>query len=237
MTDNDRDPLADLNASPLNPLPGVVWLLLLAIIGIEAVVWAGGAGFIGGQQAVGWRVEAIQRFAFSSAIQDFMLQNMRFPTPHILRYVSFSFIHAAPMHALFGAVLVAALGKSVAQSFGPLRFLLLVLLAPVFGAAVFGLFTSANSLGWLFGAMPMAFALVGGFTWLKWREAAGDVVKQRRAFGMIGILLAARLGFGLFAEAGPAWMAEVVSFAFGFAGSALFLGSGSWARLRARLRG
>ena len=237
MTDNDRDPLADLNASPINPLPGVIWLLLLAIIGTEVVLWAGGAGLIGGPQAVGWRVEAIQRFAFSSAIQDFMLQNMRFPATHVLRYLSFNFIHGAPMHALFGAVLVAALGKAVAAEFGPVRFLVLALLAPVFGAAVFGLFTSADSLGWLFGAMPMAFALVGAFTWLKWREAGGDVAKQRRAFGMIGILLAARLGFGLFAEAGPAWMAEVVSFAVGFAASALFLGPGSWARLRARLRG
>ncbi|WP_323035720.1 rhomboid family intramembrane serine protease [Pararhodobacter sp.] len=237
MTDDDRDPLADLNASPLNPLPGVIWLVLLVILGIEAVLWAGGAGLVGGPQAVGWRIETIQRFAFSSGIQDWMLQNWRFPTQHLIRYFSFNFIHGTPMHALFGVVLVAALGKTVAESFGAARFVVLVLVAPLMGAAIFGLITRADHLGWLFGAMPMAFALVGAFTWIKWREAAGDRTKQRRAFAMIGILVLARLAFGLLAEAGPAWIAEVASFALGFAGSALVLGPGSWARLRERICG
>lgn len=237
MTDDDRDPLADLNASPLNPLPGVLWLLILAILGIEAVLWAGNAGLIGGQQAIGWRIESMQRFAFSSGIQDWMLQNWRFPTQHLARYLSFNFVHGAPMHAVFGTVLVAALGKTVAESFGTLRFLVLVLGAPLVGAAIFGLFTSADQLGWLFGAIPMAFALVGAFTWIKWREAEGDRTKQRRAFAMIAILLFARLAFGVLAEAGPTWIAEVASFVVGFAGSALVLGPGSWTRLRERIRG
>ena len=88
MTDDDHDPLADLNASPLNPLPGAVWLLLLAVIGIEAVLSAGSAGLIGGQQAVGWRIETIQNYAFSSGIQDWMLQNWRFPVRHLTRFSS-----------------------------------------------------------------------------------------------------------------------------------------------------
>jgi rhomboid protease GluP len=237
MTDDDHDPLADLNASPLNPLPGAVWLLLLAVIGIEAVLSAGSAGLIGGQQAVGWRIETIQNYAFSSGIQDWMLQNWRFPVRHLTRYLSFSFVHGEPMHAFFGAVLIAALGKTVAERFGTVRFLVLALVAPIIGAVIFGLVTHDDQLGWLFGAMPMAFALVGAFTWIKWREAAGDPSKQLRAFAMIAILLVARLAFGLLAEAGPAWIAEVSSFVLGFVGSALFLGPGSWARLRARIRG
>lgn len=237
MTDDDRDPLADLNASPLNPLPGAVWLLLVAILGIEAALWAGGAGLVGGPQALGWRIEAMQRFAFSSAIQDWMLQNWRFPTNNLLRYGSYSFVHGTPMHALFGAVLIAALGKAVGDSFGFVRFLVLALVTPVAAAMVFGLLTANNTLGWLFGAMPMVFGLVGGFTWLKWREAQGDREKQLRAFALIGILLVARLGFGLLVETGPGWIAELTAFVVGFGLSAWVLGPGSWARLRDRIRG
>jgi len=236
MSDEDQDPLADLNASPLNPLPGIVWLLLLAVLGIEAVLWAGGAGYIGGPQAVGWRIEAIQRYAFSSAIQDWMLQNWRFPSYQLQRYLSFGFIHGTPMHALFSAVLIAALGKAVAEPFGLLRFLALVLAVPTVAAIAFGLIVGADELGWLFGAMPMAFALVGAFTWLRWHEAQGNRDKQRRAFAMIAILLAARLGFGLMAESGPAWIAELLAFGLGFGASSLALGPGSWARLRDRIR-
>lgn len=236
MTENDTDPLADLNASPLNPLPAAVWLVLLAVLGLEAVLWAGGAGLVGGPQAVGWRIEVIQRFAFSSAIQDWMLESRRFPANHMLRYLSFGFVHGTPMHALFGAVLIAALGKAVAEAFGAVRFLVMVVVVPACAVAVFGFFTRTEDLGWAFGAMPMVFALVGAFTWLKWREAEGDRVKQRRAFAMIGILLVARLAFGLLAEAGPGWIAEIAAFGFGFAASALALGPGSWARLRDRIR-
>ncbi|WP_417588058.1 rhomboid family intramembrane serine protease [Pararhodobacter oceanensis] len=232
----DADPLADLNASPLNPLPGAVWLLLLAILGVEAVLWAASAGLIGGPQAIGWRIEAIQRFGFSSAVQNWMLENRAFPGMHLLRYGTFTFIHGTPMHALFGAVLVAALGKALGDAFGAVRFLLLALLTPILGAICFGLAVGEDAQGWLFGAMPMAFALVGGFTWLRWHEAEGDGTRQRRAFAMIGILLAARLGFGLLAETGPGWVAELAAFVIGYALSAWVLGPGSWRRLRARIR-
>lgn len=237
MNDDDRKALDNLNASPINPLPGAVWLLLAVVLGIEAVLWAGGAGLVGGARAVGWRIAAIESYAYSSAIQHWMIENMRFPLWNLARYGAFSFVHGSPMHALFGAVLLAALGKSVAEQFGALRFLLLALLVPILAAAGFGLIVGNHPLGWLLGAMPMVFGLVGAFTWLKWREAGTDAVKKRRAFGMIALLLGARLAFGLIAEAGPGWIAEALAFAMGFALSALFLGPQSWSRTRDRLRG
>lgn len=235
--DPQSDPLRDLNASPLNRLPGAVWLLLLAVIGVELALQLGALGVVGGTQAIGWRIEAIQRFGYSSSVQDWMLNNRAFPTMHLVRYATFSFIHGSLMHALFACVLIAALGKSVAEAFGSLRFLVLAVGVPIAASVIFGLIIGTDQTGWLIGAMPLAFALVGGFTWLKWHEAAGDTDKQRRAFAMIGLLLVARLGFGLMIEAGPAWIAEVTAFALGFGMSALILGPGSWRRLRLRLRG
>jgi len=226
----------DLTASPLNPLPPAVWALVLAILALEAVFQLAALGVLGGAQGIGWRIEAIQRYGFSSSIQHWMLENRVLPPMHLVRYVSFGFIHGSLMHALFACVLIAALGKAVAEAFGALRFLVLALVTPILAAMVFGLVLGVDQSGWLFGAMPTVFALVGGFTWLKWREAAGDPARQRRAFGLIGLLLLARLAFGLMAEMGPAWIAELAAFALGFGLSATVLGPGSWPALRARLQ-
>ena len=231
----ESDALANLNASPLNRLPAVVWLLLLVLVGIEAVLQLAALGIVGGAQGIGWRIEAIQRYGYSSSIQDWMLRNGVYSPLHLVRYVTFSFIHISLLHALFAVVLIAALGKAVAEAFGAVRFLVLALVVPAVAAVIFGQAVGTVQNGWVIGAMPMAFALVGGFTWLKWEQAAGDPGKQRRAFAMIGLLLVARLAFGLIAEAGPGWIAEVAAFAVGFGLSATLLGPGRWQALRARL--
>lgn len=233
---DDDDTLAHLTASPLNPLPGAVWVLLLAVLGVEAVLSAASVGLLGGAMGVGWRLAAIEDYAFASALQAWMLDSGVYPLRHLLRYVSFSFVHGGVLHAVFSCVLLAALGKMLAERFGAAAFLALALLAPALGAAVFGLVVGNDPAGWLIGATPMAFALVGGFTWVRW-HAARSPTERRRAFGLIGALLLARMGFGLLAETGPGWVADVSAFMAGFGLSALVLGPGSWARVRARLRG
>ncbi len=238
MTHNDpnedRETLAALNASPFNPLPWPIWLAILAIAGIEAVLWMGGMGLIGGPEGVGWRIETIQRYAFSSSLQDWMVETGRFPAMHLVRYLTFGLIHGNPMHALFVIVLVAALGKYVGEPFGNRTLLVLMIVPAVVGAAVFGLVLGADAMGWLFGGMAAVFGLVGALTWWRW-QSAPDAAARWRAFGLIGVLLAARLAFGLMAEAGHAWIAELAAFAVGFAVSSV-IGPGAWTRLRARLR-
>lgn len=228
--------LADHNASPLNPLPWAVWLLILVLAAIEVVLSAANWGLIGGARGVGWRIAAVQDYAFSSALQDWMLETWRFPPATLARYLTYPFVHGAPMHALLSVVMLAALGKMLVPRLGTLRFLVLSLVVPVLAAMVFGLAVGQDRLGWLFGAMPMAFALVGAFTWARWHEAT-DSAARRRAFSLIGMLLGARLAFGLLAESGPSWVADVSAFAIGFVLTALFLGPGSWARTRERIRG
>ncbi|MCB1359974.1 MAG: rhomboid family intramembrane serine protease [Rhodobacter sp.] len=227
----------DLNAAPFNRLPWAVWLLILAVLGVEGVLSLADLGLIGGAQGIGWRISAIQDFAFSSAIQQSMIEGHHYVPRLMMRYVTFSFVAGNLMHALFGAVLIAALGKAVAEAFGNMRFLLVALVVPVAAAILFGLVTAQNQLGWLFGAMPMAFSLVGAFTWLKVHEAGDDRARRLRAFGLIAMLLLARLAFGLIAEGGPGWIAEFVAFVLAYGLSALILGPGSWQRTRARLRG
>ncbi|HPD93545.1 MAG TPA: rhomboid family intramembrane serine protease, partial [Pararhodobacter sp.] len=62
----------DLNAAPFNRLPWAVWLLILAVLGVEAVLSLADLGLVGGAQGIGWRIAAIQDHAFSSAIQQSM---------------------------------------------------------------------------------------------------------------------------------------------------------------------
>jgi rhomboid protease GluP len=231
--DEAEERLRDLNASPFNPLPVLVWLVILAMTGIEVALWLGGRGLIGGAEAVGWRLEALQRSGFSSGLQHWMLENMRFPALHMTRYVSYPFVHTGPLHAFFVVILIAALGKAYGEAQGGMRLALLIFLPPALGAAVFGLVLGAHEMGWLFGGMPMAFGLLGGLTWHRWRiaETRGD---RMRAFGIIGTLLLARLGFGLMVETGHGWIAEFAAFAIGF-GLAAGVARGRWQALRARL--
>ncbi len=51
--------------SPVNAVPGVVWVLALAVFGVEVALMAGEAGLVGGARAVGWRLALMQDYAFS----------------------------------------------------------------------------------------------------------------------------------------------------------------------------
>ena len=52
----------------VNPIPPVVIVLCLIVIGVELVLSAGTAGLVGGPLAIGWRLAAMQDYAFSSAV-------------------------------------------------------------------------------------------------------------------------------------------------------------------------
>lgn len=231
--DAAEDRLRDVTASPLNPLPVPVWLVILAVGAIELALWLGGRGLIGGPEAVGWRLAALQRTGFSSSLQVWMLETARFPAMHAARYVTYSFVHTGPLHAFLVVVLLAALGKAYGEAQGNLRLLLVLFLPPALGALVFGLILREHELGWLFGGMAMVFGLLGALSWWRWRSAATRPAQLRLA-GLVGVLLLARLAVGLLVEAGHGWLAEFAAFALGFALAAA-VAPGRWRALRARL--
>lgn len=233
--DPDAQALRDLNAAPINPLPAVVWILLLLIAAVELVIVMAAQGWIGGPQGIGWRVQALERFAFSGAVQDWMLETRRAPPRHLVRYLAYPFIQPGTLPAVFVLVMLAGLGKVVGERLGNLTLLVCALVPPVLAAILFGLILADHDLAWLIGGWPMVFGLVGAFTWSEWLQAGGDAARQRRAFGLIGVLMLARLGFGLLAETGHGWIADLAAFGFGFV-LAWALQPGGWARLRHRLR-
>lgn len=221
------------NESPLNPLPPVVIALFLVIVGVEIVFNLGARGLIGGPQAVGWRLGTLERFAFSSEIFAWMQQSGRWPVEHVLRAVSYPFVHASFTHALFAGVMLLALGKMVGEAMGSLAVVAIFFVSAAGGALVYALTVASTAP--LIGAFPAVYGLIGGFTYMLWLRLGQLGENQIRAFTLIGFLLAIQLIFGLRFGANAEWVADIAGFAIGF-GLSTVLAPGGWAKLVDRLR-
>ncbi|MEL7091428.1 MAG: rhomboid family intramembrane serine protease [Pseudomonadota bacterium] len=223
--------------SPVNPLPPLVWLLFAAIAVPEAIFSLGEAGVVGGPAAIGWRLEALNTYAFSGQAFDFMLENGVILWDHMLRFITYPFVAGSFTGVLIAGVILLAMGKLVGEVMGGAAVWLIFMLCSVVGALVMGL-TTAQS--WLAGAYPGAYGLIGTFTFLYWQKQAVTGGPQAQAFMLIGILMGLQLLFAvLFAFTGSApdyvWVAELTGAATGFA-IAAFVMPGGMSRLLAALR-
>nr|WP_238939419.1 rhomboid family intramembrane serine protease [Marivita cryptomonadis] len=217
----------------MNPLPPVVIALFLVIVGLEVAFNLGARGLVGGPQAVGWRLGTLERFAFSAEIFDWMRESGRWPIEHVMRFVSYPFVHASFTHALFAGVMLLALGKMVGEAMGSFAVLLIFFVSAAGGALVYALTVGGSTP--LIGAFPAVYGLIGGFTYLLWLRLGQLGEKQVRAFTLIGFLLAIQLIFGLLFGANAEWVADLAGFAIGFVMSTILV-PGGWARLVDRLR-
>ena len=220
------------DASPMNPLPPVVWALVLPVVAMEAVLAAGGAGLAGGPGAVGWRLDAIQRFAFSGEILRWMWATGQWAPDHLIRFVTYPFVHGTFTHALFVVVFLLALGKMVAEVFRAWAVLVVF-----FAAAIAGALAHA-SLGVpqpLIGGYPAVYGLIGAFTFILWARLGAVNANRARAFSLIGFLLGIQLIFALIFGNTWDWVADIAGFVAGFALS-FVVSPGGWAAVRARIR-
>lgn len=219
--------------SPLNAVPPAIMALAVTVFAIECLFQLGARGMIGGPEAVGWRLAALQDFGFSNRAFAWMVENGRVRGDFLIRLVTYPFIHANMMHALFGAVMMLALGKFVGERMNQWAVLVLFFGASIGGAVALGL-AFPDGPG-LFGAFPGVYGLIGGFTYLVWLQLGQMGANQMRAFSLIGILLAVQLVFGVLFGGSRDWLADVVGFAVGF-GLSFVLVPGGWQRLRGRLQ-
>lgn len=218
--------------APVNPLPPVVIALFLVIIGIEAVFSLGARGLIGGPEAVGWRLSNIQSYAFSAQIFDWMLTNNQWPVEHLIRFVSYPFIHFSVTHALFAGVILLAMGKMVGEVLGAIPVLIIFFGASIVGAIAYGFVDTQIP---LIGAYPPVYGLIGTFTYMLWLKLGMAGAPQTRAFTLIGFLLGIQLVFGVIFGSSYDWVADCAGFVTGFL-LGLLLVNGGLARLLAKLR-
>ncbi|MBL3585373.1 rhomboid family intramembrane serine protease [Rhodovulum sulfidophilum] len=224
---------SDPNAPPINPLPAVVWLLVLPVIAMEVVLSLGARGLVGGPGAVGWRLQAIRDYGFSGQVFDWMLQSGQFPVDQMIRFVTYPFVHASLTHAVFVVVFILALGKMVGEVFRAWAVLLVFFGAAIVGALAYGLLLDTPTP--LIGGYPAVYGLIGAFTFLMWVRLAGTGPTQYRAFTLIGVLLGIQLLFGLLFGGGFDWVADLAGFCTGFVLS-FVVSPGGWARVRAKIR-
>ncbi|MFV2038434.1 MAG: rhomboid family intramembrane serine protease, partial [Paracoccaceae bacterium] len=219
--------------SPINPLPPVVVALALLIFATELMMQAGARGFVGGPDAVGWRIEAIRTYAFSGPILDWMIETRRAPPEHLMRFVTYPFVHINFTHAVMVLVFLLALGKMVGEVFGTLAVLVVFFLSSIVGALAYGLLL--NDPAPLVGGYPAVYGLIGSYTFMLWASLTGTGNTQLRAFTLIGFLMGIQLLFGLVFGSNKDWLADIFGFATGFFVSFLMV-PGVWGRIRDRLR-
>jgi membrane associated rhomboid family serine protease len=221
------------DTSPLNPIAPVVWLLVLPIAAMEIVLSLAGAGLAGGAGGIGWRSDAIQRFALSPRMLDVMIETGRWEPDFLMRFLAYPVVHGSFMHALFATVFLLALGKMVSEVFSPLSVLAVFFVSGVIGAVVYSLVPGVEAA--LLGAYPPVYGLIGAFTFILWARLGAVQAHRYRAFTLIGFLLGVQLVFGLIFGGGPEWIADVTSFAVGF-GLSFLVGPGGPARMLRAIR-
>ncbi len=219
--------------SPFNSIPPVVVLLAIVIAAVEIVFQAGETGFVGGPQAVGWRIAAFEDYGFLPGVWDYMREVGLYPPEHLMRFVTYAFLHGSFFHAAFAVVIVLAIGKAVGEVFSTAAFLAVFFLSSIFGALVYGTLISANVP--LIGAFPGAYGLIGAYSFLLWVSLARVGANAMQAFTLIGVLLLFQLIFGVLFGAGYDWIADVAGFVAGFLLSFL-VSPGGWGRVMAKLR-
>lgn len=221
----------DPNAAPLNPLPPVVWILFVMIMGIEGAFTLGSQGLLGGADAVGWRLAFVRDYGFNGGAFDWMLSNGQLRGEFMIRFLTYPFIHGSFTSAIFAGVILLALGKMIGEVMGQLAVVIVFMFSGIFGAIMFGLLTDQT---WLIGAMPCVYGLIGAYSFLLWQRALIKGTKQLQAFQLIGFLMGIQLVFGIFFTTGHDWIADLSGFICGFLLSVAVV-PGGFGRLRAMI--
>ena len=228
--------------SPLNPVPAVVWALVLPMIACEAAFGLAGLGLTGGGgpgAGMAMRAVAVERTAWVPDLALKLVQMRVFLPLEALRILVYPFVHLSLTHAVFVIVFCLALGNLVASQFRPAAVIVLFMGSAVGAALVYTLVQAllpGVTLYPLVGGYPGVYGLVGAFTFLLWIRLGQQNANRMRAFSLIGALLGFQLLFAiLFQSADTAWIAEIAGFAIGFLLSFVLV-PGGLARVVAHLR-
>lgn len=224
----------DKNAPPINPLPPIVWVMALPLIAMEAVLSLGQSGLVGGPGAVGWRLQAVERFGMWPELLRHQWETGGYPPEELHRLVSYALVHGSMTHALFAVVILLALGKMVGEIFRWWAVLAVVFTASIVGGLAYGLLIPGVQTP-LIGAYPAVYGLIGAFTFLLWVNLARTGANKYRAFSLIGFLLLFQLIFGVLFGGTWDWVADVSGFAAGFLIS-FVVSPGGWGRVMDKIR-
>ena len=223
----------DHNASPVNPLPPIIVALSLAIFAVAVIFQVGSAGLVGGPEATGWRIAALEKYGFYQPLFNWMVENRTIRWDYAYRFFTYPFVHGSFTHMVFAVVFILALGKMVGEIFSAWAMLVIFFGASLVGAVAYGLAWDTRIM--LFGAYPAAYGFIGAFSYLLWTNLAGKGERRLPAFGLIGFLMGLQLLWGLIFGSNGDWVADLAGYATGFALS-FAVSPGGWRGLVAKMR-
>ncbi len=115
---------------------------------------------------MGWRLAAIRDYAFFGPLFDWMIERRDFPPEHLVRFVTYPFMHWGFTHMLLVLVFLLALGKMVGEIFGTAAFLAVFFGSAIVGALAFALLTDVP-IRWS-ADIPAVYGLIGAYTFILW---------------------------------------------------------------------
>lgn len=207
---------SDHNFAPLNPVPWIVWLFLLPMVGAELAIQLQAQGLFARGEEMGLRQDLFQKLALRPELLRLQWETGGYPADQLYRLASYPFVHAGFSDTLFAAVLFLALGKKVGEAFAPLGFAVIVLGSTMAGALAYG-FLVPEVKSALIGAYPAVYGLIGALTYLLFTGLDQGGGNRLWAFRLIGFLLGAQLIFAAIFGTNWTWIAELAGFATGFA--------------------
>jgi membrane associated rhomboid family serine protease len=226
--------MSDLRpSSTYRPLPKELWALVGVIAAIEVVLSLADAGVIFDPSLRGRVFEA-------GAFWSPLLHGARplYSAQPFTMLVSHAFLHGSLLHMVMNMTILLALGRFVADRYGPNVILPLFLVSAVAGGLAFGLLSvGANPMVGASGAVFGFFGVWIAWDWRRHREAGAPVAPVvRRVAVLVIVNVVVYVGLkGLLA-----WLAHLGGFlaglAFGGWLEARGLRQGRWARAEARRR-
>ena len=214
-------PVTDPTNPPTGPAgaAGWLWLLAAALILPEALLWSADHGLWGSGR---WRPLAYAYGGFWTGLLRGWQPN--FAAQPWTMFLTYSFLHAGPMHLIGNLAALAWLVRLLRPRIGVGRLLLVYALAALAGAAMFGLLS--RQVAPMVGASGAIFGLAGA--WII-GEAREDHARGRpwpQVLGraaLIGLVLVALNLVQWWAEAGRlAWQTHLGGFLAGAVLAALW---------------
>ena len=209
--------------SIFNSVPSIVFALFAIPVGVEC--WLTVGPFITGDlDPFTWRVEMVEQYAINSNLTLWMLENNKYPSQYLVRFVSFSFVHGSMLNTAVACALLLAMGKIVGSVFSAMALLALFVVSAAVGAFIYSLAVLEG--GWLFGSFTGIYGLVGAYTFIMWVTLRINNSPQGSAFHLIALLMVVQLIFSIIFKENDSWIADLMSFATGFLLSFLFFPGG-----------
>ncbi|THD84894.1 rhomboid family intramembrane serine protease [Aliigemmobacter aestuarii] len=220
------------DAPVFNPLPWIVWVLALPVIAAELFFALGQSGIIGGPQAIGWRLDAVNLFGFAPDFQRGLVARGMWLDQGWLRLLTYPVAHLSFTDALFSVVILLAIGNLIGRVFSPVAMVILYFGSSVATAA---LYTLMGFDAPLVGADVAVYGLIGAFTWMRWAQYPAGHPERYQAFTLAGFLIGLRVFFWWVFGGSMAWVAAVLAVPVGF-GLAILCAPGGLARVLNRMR-